>query len=309
MPGMPIRDHLGLTELGMVLEAREVLLAEGAPLEALAANQELIDRYSGATVATVSTYTHRRRTGAPNPTPYTTGVDYAATGDTDADSDAEEFPAAPARTYGPSPKQEAFAERLCAERLDPDTAATMMATLRAASKRKASAIIDALLAMPRPDRPTPQAAAGAAIGNAPDGRPRTNAECDALLPDAVPAGTYGIDGRAIRIDRPTRGRYAGRVFISERSLEDAGREIARITNPDDKHALMTRIAADPLAHMIAYGKITGVCGQCHTRLSDPESVERGIGPVCEGKMGGAPRRRSRSRKSRRAAGQDAVLAA
>jgi hypothetical protein len=37
------------------------------------------------------------------------------------------------------------------------------------------------------------------------------------------------------------------------------------------------------AAVVAYAKATGVCGACHTTLTDPKSIAKGIGPVCEKK--------------------------
>ena len=39
--------------------------------------------------------------------------------------------------------------------------------------------------------------------------------------------------------------------------------------------------SDPLAAAVAYGKQTGRCCCCGRELTDPVSVERGIGPICE----------------------------
>jgi hypothetical protein len=38
--------------------------------------------------------------------------------------------------------------------------------------------------------------------------------------------------------------------------------------------------SDPLAYAVAYGRETGSCSCCGRELSDPISVERGVGPVC-----------------------------
>lgn len=43
---------------------------------------------------------------------------------------------------------------------------------------------------------------------------------------------------------------------------------------------------DPVAVMAKYGLATGTCGVCGRRLEDPESVARGIGPVCFEKLAG-----------------------
>ena len=43
---------------------------------------------------------------------------------------------------------------------------------------------------------------------------------------------------------------------------------------------LLKIAADPLEAAVAYGRETGTCACCGRQLTDPKSVERGIGPVC-----------------------------
>lgn len=49
----------------------------------------------------------------------------------------------------------------------------------------------------------------------------------------------------------------------------------------------TLIAAanDPLTAAIRYGKESGECSCCGRELTDPKSIERGIGPICATKFG------------------------
>ena len=62
---------------------------------------------------------------------------------------------------------------------------------------------------------------------------------------------------------------------------------------------VAEFAGDPLAQMIAGAHVTGNCAICGRGLTDPISLERGIGPECYGKI--APRtaslRRARGRRS------------
>lgn len=44
--------------------------------------------------------------------------------------------------------------------------------------------------------------------------------------------------------------------------------------------------ADPVGMSIKYGLATGTCGICGRRLTDPESVALGIGPICMERIGG-----------------------
>ena len=51
----------------------------------------------------------------------------------------------------------------------------------------------------------------------------------------------------------------------------------------------------------AYGRATGVCVCCGRDLSDPVSVEAGIGPVCEARWYGTGARKARKATSAKAA--------
>lgn len=45
------------------------------------------------------------------------------------------------------------------------------------------------------------------------------------------------------------------------------------------------LIADPLAAIKASGLETGNCAICGLELTDPESIARGIGPICAGRLG------------------------
>ena len=70
------------------------------------------------------------------------------------------------------------------------------------------------------------------------------------------------------------GKVLGGRFLKVRDCteEQAGRIVAAATNPE--------------AAAIAYGKQFGKCSVCARELSDPESVARGIGPICAEKYFG-----------------------
>lgn len=50
-------------------------------------------------------------------------------------------------------------------------------------------------------------------------------------------------------------------------------------------ALIDKIIADPMAAVVRYGLELGVCGICGKQLTNQESREAGIGPVCRAKIG------------------------
>lgn len=73
------------------------------------------------------------------------------------------------------------------------------------------------------------------------------------------------------------GEYAGKVEGGVYKPVGAG-------NVATAQAIAT-IAADPLAAAVKHGRDTGQCACCGRTLTDPESVARGIGPICAEKWG------------------------
>lgn len=54
---------------------------------------------------------------------------------------------------------------------------------------------------------------------------------------------------------------------------------------DDIKEVLMSAANDPLTAAIRYGKVSGECSCCGRELTDPQSIERGIGPICATKFG------------------------
>jgi hypothetical protein len=54
---------------------------------------------------------------------------------------------------------------------------------------------------------------------------------------------------------------------------------------DDVKAIIMAAASDPLNAAIRYGKVSGECSCCGRELTDPKSIEAGIGPICATKFG------------------------
>jgi hypothetical protein len=48
---------------------------------------------------------------------------------------------------------------------------------------------------------------------------------------------------------------------------------------------LAAIAADPRGEAVRYGRATGSCSCCGRELTDPVSIEQGIGPICVTKWG------------------------
>lgn len=104
----------------------------------------------------------------------------------------------------------------------------------------------------------------------------------------VPAGRYAVKGgtpvrewKFYKVDHPTEGRWAGYTFVNRQAGDDLFpvKGFAR-------NAVLAAIEHDGVQEsMLAYGKQLGACGHCGRTLTNPESIERGIGPVCFTKMG------------------------
>ena len=69
--------------------------------------------------------------------------------------------------------------------------------------------------------------------------------------------------------------YYGKVY--------RGEFLARREAPHGTLGVLQAIAADPLRAAVEYGRSTGNCACCGRGLTDPTSVELGIGPICKGK--------------------------
>lgn len=96
----------------------------------------------------------------------------------------------------------------------------------------------------------------------------------------APAGENSRNAGAIYVTEGARGgAYLGKVL--------GGRFLPVRECTDDIKARVLEAMADPLASAVAYGKKFGRCAVCARELSDPESIERGIGPVCAERMGWA----------------------
>lgn len=102
----------------------------------------------------------------------------------------------------------------------------------------------------------------------------------------IPAGRYAVTGDHgqtvfVKVVRPTEGQWAGRVFVNIQ----AGDELHQVS-ATTRNALLAKIeGAGVRAASTRYGREIGSCGVCGRTLTDAESRDAGIGPVCRAKMG------------------------
>lgn len=86
-------------------------------------------------------------------------------------------------------------------------------------------------------------------------------------------GTYKNEDQVIRVTRSREGRLYGKVW-AEGSFEYRPGLLRGLTSD----MLMT------LDQAMAFGVQFGVCCICAKRLTKPESIDKGIGPICEGRF-------------------------
>ena len=97
----------------------------------------------------------------------------------------------------------------------------------------------------------------------------------------VKAGHYAIDFegqiRFFKVDTPEEGKWAGWTFVREQASDDYWS-----VKGARKAEVLKAIAEDPEA-LARYGQELGICGLCSRTLTDPESRELGLGPICRNK--------------------------
>jgi hypothetical protein len=100
----------------------------------------------------------------------------------------------------------------------------------------------------------------------------------------VPAGRYAIDTEDGAINETAfykvdhgKDRWAGRVFVSRMV---GGHDDIAVKDPKTRATILAKIAADPEAASLRFGREIGVCGRCGITLTNDESRARGIGPEC-----------------------------
>jgi len=102
---------------------------------------------------------------------------------------------------------------------------------------------------------------------------------------SVPAGHYALhrngEWKFYRVARPMEGRWAGRVFVDRQ----AGDDYYPVQGREMRNHILESISTDVQGAMLAYGQQIGRCGHCHRTLTNLDSIERGIGPICASRMG------------------------
>ena len=88
---------------------------------------------------------------------------------------------------------------------------------------------------------------------------------------------------------PATGNNAGAIYVKSGDTylgKIAGGKLFKSRECDDQTASSILVAAaDPEAAAVAYGRRFGQCAICARELTNGESIDRGIGPICAEKFG------------------------
>ena len=88
---------------------------------------------------------------------------------------------------------------------------------------------------------------------------------------------------------PDTGKNAGAIYVKEGETYlgkvVGGKLFAVASCTVDQEQSIVSVSRDPMQAAIAYGKEFGKCSVCARTLSDPESIARGIGPICADRFG------------------------
>lgn len=98
----------------------------------------------------------------------------------------------------------------------------------------------------------------------------------------VPTGSYALWNMQLNrwffftVSRPKNGQWKGWTFLAKHVGEN------RVKVRDVPYQqIMSKIQREPQKCAANYGHQTGRCGMCGKELTDPKSIAKGIGPVCE----------------------------
>jgi hypothetical protein len=111
---------------------------------------------------------------------------------------------------------------------------------------------------------------------------------DALDIRPIPSGLYLVNDVQLKVSNVANpaSKWHGWVFVKRgpeefRAGSQKPGQPYRGENRDELRAILK----DGLAAAVAYGRKTGCCAICSRTLTDPESVARGIGPICAERFG------------------------
>lgn len=105
---------------------------------------------------------------------------------------------------------------------------------------------------------------------------------------AVPHGDNETAFYVIDNIKDEKSKWNGWVFVNILSSDTklkVGSQRPNQNYQGQHESLLREIKNDPYKAATLFGHLIGRCGICGRTLTDPESIERGIGPICAEKVG------------------------
>lgn len=90
------------------------------------------------------------------------------------------------------------------------------------------------------------------------------------------ASANSANAGSLYVKSTGEGDYLGKIT---KGIYMRGRGVS-----DDLETNIVKACSSLPASAVAYGRATGTCSCCGRELTDPESIARGIGPICEAKF-------------------------
>jgi hypothetical protein len=113
---------------------------------------------------------------------------------------------------------------------------------------------------------------------------------DAATASGFKKPIYRAEGLKITL-APATGRNAGALYVVEIDDDAYQGKVDGVTfkavreAKGDTLSRLQAIARNPMEAAVRYGRQTGRCSCCGRELTNKESIEAGIGPICAGKWG------------------------
>jgi Family of unknown function (DUF6011) len=104
----------------------------------------------------------------------------------------------------------------------------------------------------------------------------------------IPSGYYAIPSLSgtndldfYRVDRPTKGRWAGYTFVK---MVVGGKSDMAVRGKQRLYDILCSIKKSPEQAALRYAQQLGRCSRCNTHLTDEVSRQYGMGPNCRSKV-------------------------
>jgi hypothetical protein len=105
-------------------------------------------------------------------------------------------------------------------------------------------------------------------------------ECPVLMFEGVPEGRYAINWGTVEVEDVKFYQVRQATLFAQASAE-----LWAIKDTEAIAKVLDAVKADPKAASVLYGLKLGQCGVCGRTLTNQESRDIGIGPICRDKMG------------------------